>query len=126
MTSNTARTQVRAGMVGMGMIFDDTYRPFFENVRLQGLYDRSFGDIDVPLVATASKTGQRADRYQKQAKSLGIEFENFRGDKIRGMWFDDSISTSQLVSLVLGSISLVLLAVLAKRRDATTEPKLGA
>ena len=52
--------------------------------------------------------------------------ENFRGDKIRGMWFDDSISTSQLVSLVLGSISLVLLAVLAKRRDATTEPKLGA
>jgi D-galacturonate reductase len=80
MTSNSARAQVRAGMVGMGMIFDDTYRPFFENVKVRGLYDRSFGDVDVPLVAVATKTGQRADRYQKQAKSQGIEFQNFRGD----------------------------------------------
>ena len=80
MASSSPRAQVRAGMVGMGMIFDETYRPFFENVKLRGLYDRSFGDVDVPLVAVASKTGQRADRYQKQAKSLGIEFRNFRGD----------------------------------------------
>ena len=80
MTSNSARPQVRAGMVGMGMIFDDTYRPFFENVKSKGLYDSSFGDIDVPLVAVASKTGKRADRYQQQAKSLGMEFQNFRGD----------------------------------------------
>ena len=28
----------------MGMIFDETYRPFFEQVRANGLYDRSFGD----------------------------------------------------------------------------------
>ena len=67
-------------MVGMGMIFDDTYRPFFENTKLRGLYDRSFGDVDVALVAVASKTGQRADRYQQQAKSLGIDFHNFSGD----------------------------------------------
>ncbi|MEJ7594191.1 MAG: Gfo/Idh/MocA family oxidoreductase [Planctomycetaceae bacterium] len=80
MTSSSARAQVRAGMVGMGMIFDETYRPFFENMKLRGLYDRSFGDVDVPLVAVASKTGQRADRYQQQAKSLGIGFQNFRGD----------------------------------------------
>ena len=56
--------------------------------------------------------------------------ENFRGDKIRGMWFDDTLSTSQLVSLVLGSISLVLLLVLAKRRDpgpgSPPESTLGA
>ena len=44
--------------------------------------------------------------------------ENFRGDKIRGLWFDGMFSTSQLVSLVLGSISLLLLLVFAKRRDA--------
>ncbi len=80
MASSSARAQVRAGMVGMGMIFDETYRPFFENVKLRGLNDRSFGDVDVPLVAVASKTGQRADRYQNRAKSLGIEFQNFRGD----------------------------------------------
>jgi hypothetical protein len=36
MTSNTNRPQIRAGMVGMGMIFDDTYRPFFENVKSKG------------------------------------------------------------------------------------------
>ncbi len=80
MTSNSNRPQIRAGMVGMGMIFDDTYRPFFENVKSTGLYDRAFGDVDVPLVAVASKTGTRADRYQQQAKSRGIEFQNFRGD----------------------------------------------
>ena len=80
MDSGLTRPQVRAGMVGMGMIFDDTYRPFFENTKLRGLYDRSFGDVDVALVAVASKTGQRADRYQQQAKSLGIDFHNFSGD----------------------------------------------
>ena len=47
--------------------------------------------------------------------------ENFRGDKIRGMWFDGAISTSQLVSLVLGSLSLILLLVFAKRRDAAAD-----
>ena len=80
MDSGLTRPQLRGGMVGMGMIFDDTYRPFFENTKLRGLYDRSFGDVDVALVAVASKTGQRADRYQQQAKSLGIDFHNFSGD----------------------------------------------
>lgn len=80
MDSGSTRPQLRGGMVGMGMIFDDTYRPFFENTKLRGLYDRSFGDVDVALVAVASKTGQRADRYQQQAKSLGIDFHNFSGD----------------------------------------------
>lgn len=35
--------------------------------------------------------------------------ENFRGDTIRGLWFDGAISTSQLVSIVVGVIALVLL-----------------
>ncbi|MDG1984842.1 MAG: prolipoprotein diacylglyceryl transferase [Planctomycetota bacterium] len=43
--------------------------------------------------------------------------EGFRGDKIRGLWFDGAVSTSQLVSLVLGSIALILLLVFIKRRD---------
>jgi len=80
MTSNSTRIQLRAGMVGMGMIFDDTYRPFFENVKSKGLYDRAFGDVDVSLVAVASKTGGRADKYLAQARTLGIEFQSFRGD----------------------------------------------
>ncbi len=40
-------------MVGMGMIFDETYRPFFERVHRSGLYDRTFGVVEVPLVAVA-------------------------------------------------------------------------
>ena len=42
---------LRIGMVGMGMIFDETYRPFFENVHRQGLFDRRFGVCNVELAA---------------------------------------------------------------------------
>src|ERR1051326_7379983 len=47
---------LKAGMVGMGMIFDETYRPFFEGVHGRGIYDPAFGVCDVPLVAVASRT----------------------------------------------------------------------
>jgi predicted dehydrogenase len=67
-------------MVGMGMIFDETYRPFFESVHGKGLYDRRFGDLDVAMVAVASKTGQRADRYLTQSKGKIPAFQSFRGD----------------------------------------------
>jgi len=36
MNSQNPRPQLRAGMVGMGMIFDETYRPFFESVHAKG------------------------------------------------------------------------------------------
>ena len=29
----------KGGMVGMGMIFEETYRPFFENAFRDGVYD---------------------------------------------------------------------------------------
>ena len=67
MNSDTSRPQLKAGMVGMGMIFDETYRPFFESAHRDGLYDRAFGDIDVPLTAVATRTGRRADAYKKNA-----------------------------------------------------------
>ena len=54
-------------MVGMGMIFDETYRPLFESLRRQGLYDRRFGLVEVELAAVASRTGQRAAAYRAQA-----------------------------------------------------------
>lgn len=62
-----SRDVLRAGMVGMGMIFDETYRPFFERVHRKGLYDRRFGDIDVPLVSVATRTGSRAEQYRHSA-----------------------------------------------------------
>lgn len=66
----TDNAHIRAGMVGLGMIFDDTYRPFFESVRSEPLYSRSTGPVEVTLSAVASRTGSRADRY-RQAGTLG-------------------------------------------------------
>jgi len=36
-------------MVGLGMIFDDTYRPLFEQLHAEGLYRRDFGFVNVEL-----------------------------------------------------------------------------
>ena len=44
----------RAGMVGLGMIFDDTYRPLFEQLHAEGLFRRDFGLVEVELAAVAS------------------------------------------------------------------------
>jgi D-galacturonate reductase len=73
--------QLRGGMVGMGMIFDETYRPFFEQVRASGLYDRSFGTIEVPLVAVASRTGKRAEDYLRQAGAPSAGVRSFSGPR---------------------------------------------
>jgi len=71
---------LRTGMVGMGMIFDETYRPFFERVHREGLHERSFGDIDVPLSAVATRTGSRAEAYRKSAGTRIGAFQSFAGD----------------------------------------------
>ena len=53
--NQSATKHLRAGMVGMGMIFDETYRPFFESVWQDGLFDRRFGDVHVKLNAVATR-----------------------------------------------------------------------
>ncbi len=67
--------RLRAGMVGLGMIFDETYRPFFEQVRQHPLYDPRFGVCQVELTAVASRTGRRAQAYLEQGR-LG-QFQSF-------------------------------------------------
>ena len=86
------RPQLRAGMVGMGMIFDDTYRPFFESVHAKGLCDRRFGDVDVPLVAVASKTGQRAEKYLAQSAGHIPPFRSFSGDEAVSQMLKENLS----------------------------------
>ena len=71
---------LRTGMVGMGMIFDETYRPFFERVHRDGLYERSFGDVDVPLTAVATRTGSRAEAYRKVAGGKVAAFQSYAGE----------------------------------------------
>jgi D-galacturonate reductase len=66
----TAAKAIRAGMVGLGMIFEDTYLPMFEAAQRDGLYRRDFGLVEVPLAAVASRTGSRVDRYRKRLPPL--------------------------------------------------------
>ena len=65
--STIAMHHLKGGMVGMGMIFDETYRPFFENAYKQGIYDARTGVIKLEIAAVASRTGGRASKYKQAA-----------------------------------------------------------
>lgn len=67
-------------MVGTGMIFDETYRPFFERARAEGLHGRRFGQVEVPLAAVASRTGKRAEAYRRAAGDRIGDFQSFSGE----------------------------------------------
>jgi D-galacturonate reductase len=71
---------LRAGMVGLGMIFDETYRPFFERAHVEGLWDRRFGPLNVELSAVASRTGKRGAAYKQAAGKKIADFQNLSGD----------------------------------------------
>ncbi len=60
---------LRAGMVGVGMIFDETYCPFFEAALRRPLFDPATGPYRVILHATASRTGRRAEQYRDRLAS---------------------------------------------------------
>jgi predicted dehydrogenase len=66
-------------MVGLGMIFDETYRPFFEQVHRDGLFRRDFGLVEVELAAVASRTGRRAEKYRHYAPPGMQHFASFTG-----------------------------------------------
>src|SRR5947207_1206266 len=70
---------LRVGMVGLGMIFEETYRPLFEQLHAEGLYRRDFGFVEVALTAVASRTGTRAERYKRQASGRVADFASYAG-----------------------------------------------
>lgn len=71
---------LRAGMIGVGMIFDETYRPFFETTAAAGgIYDPRFGLCGVELAAIASRTGSRADAYIQAAAGKVGPIASFTG-----------------------------------------------
>src|SRR5438552_17369354 len=83
-TPASSQRRLRAGMVGLGMIFDETYRPLFEQLHAEGLYRRDFGLVEVELAAVASRTGQRAERYRRDAAGRVGAFTSFSGpDSVR-------------------------------------------
>jgi predicted dehydrogenase len=77
--ANLSRQRLRVGMVGLGMIFEETYRPLFEQLHADGLYRRDFGLVDVELAAVASRTGARAARYKREAGGRVADFISFTG-----------------------------------------------
>ena len=56
------QNQLKIGMIGLGMIFEETYRPFFEHAAIESLCDHRFGLVDVGLSAIGSRTGTRAQK----------------------------------------------------------------
>ncbi|MGL4419291.1 MAG: hypothetical protein ACRCZF_01380, partial [Gemmataceae bacterium] len=58
---------LRVGIAGLGMIFDETYRPFFANVAVVPLFHPSFGIVPVRLDSVATRTTTRADAYRRIA-----------------------------------------------------------
>src|SRR5438477_1669016 len=82
---------IRAGMVGLGMIFDETYRPLFEQLHAEGLYRRDFGLVDVELAATASRTGTRGERYRQSAAGRVAPFVNCSGPDAVGQMLSQGV-----------------------------------
>ena len=76
----TPQHRLRAGMVGLGMIFDETYRPMFEAVHRDGLYRRDFGlvDVELPAVASPDRLAGRDATARDLAGKLP-PFESFAG-----------------------------------------------
>src|ERR1043165_6212627 len=78
--------RLRAGMVGIGMIFDETYRPMFAPLHASGLYGKALSAVDVARSAVASRTGTRARRYKQQAAGRIADFTSFEGaDAVTGL-----------------------------------------
>jgi predicted dehydrogenase len=73
--------RLRVGMVGLGMIFDDTYGPLLEQLHTDDLYRRDFGVVAVELAAVATRTGTRGERLQQRAAGSLAPFVNCSGPK---------------------------------------------
>lgn len=71
---------IRVGMVGAGMIFDETYKPAFKKLRQRPLFDRSYGAVDVELAGIASRTGKRTSRILADDSSTLGTFQNWTGE----------------------------------------------
>jgi predicted dehydrogenase len=78
---NLNRNRLRAGMIGLGMIFEETYRPLFEQLHAEGLYRRDFGFVDVELSAVASRTGVRGERLRQSTGDRLASFANCKGEQ---------------------------------------------
>src|SRR5262245_21677323 len=78
-SENQHSHRLKAGMVGLGMIFEETYRPLFEALHTRGLYRPEFGLVHVDLAAVASRTGRRVEALRAQAAGGLPNFNSYSG-----------------------------------------------
>jgi D-galacturonate reductase len=71
--------QLAAGLVGFGMIVDETYRPFFDAAARSALFHPTTGPVAVRLTAAATRTGARVARYLRDAGVTPATFANLTG-----------------------------------------------
>lgn len=96
--SHTADARrIAAGMVGFGMIFDETYRPFFEAQARSPLYTPETGPVRVELRSAATRTGSRVARYLNEMGRPIPPFENFAG-------------TNAVIDLIASDVDAVCIA----------------
>jgi D-galacturonate reductase len=107
---NASHHVLRAGMVGMGMIFDETYQPFFEGVHAQPLYDPAFGICEVQLAAVASRTGSRAEAYRKAAAGKIGPFVSYKEPDSIGQMLRSPASSRSPASNESGDLDFVCVA----------------
>ena len=80
--TNAPRSCLRAGMVGMGMIFDETYRPLFESLHAHGLYPQGLRIRERRRSqSVATRTGTRARAYKERAGGRIADFTSFDGSR---------------------------------------------
>jgi D-galacturonate reductase len=61
---------LRVGLVGLGMIADETYLPCFRQLRRTPLYSRETGPVEVEFVAAGSRTGTRGEKLLAEWPNL--------------------------------------------------------
>ena len=105
--------RLRVGMVGFGMIFDETYRPFFEAAAAVPVYSPATGPVRVQLTAAASRTGLRAARYLVDPSSRLGSFQNHVG-------------TDAVDRLLASSVDAVCIATPDDRHFAVAQAALAA
>jgi D-galacturonate reductase len=66
------------GLIGLGMIFDETYRPFLEQPAFS-MFTLGNNRVDVRLHSVATRTGVRAEKYRQQAPDRTRAFASFSG-----------------------------------------------
>jgi predicted dehydrogenase len=84
-----ANQRIRVGMIGLGMIFEDTYKPVFERLRESGLFRRDFGLVEIELAAVASRTGSRVAGHRASGR-LG-EFQSFTGPEATALLLSSNV-----------------------------------